>query len=104
MVGRVAGLGEGMDALKGQGKVVAFATTGADRLTLVIFPDDSWGILQNGKVVCVWEPAEAADCIHAFAGMSGATADMLEFDPHMIARLGMVIGPDRKPGAVFSMN
>ena len=93
-----------MDALKGQGKAVAFAMNGRDRLALVIYADDSWGILQNGKMVCVWEPEEAADCIDAFTGMSGITADMLEFDPQMIARLRLVIGPDRVPHAVPVLN
>ena len=93
-----------MDALKGQGRAVAFAMCGLDRLCLVIYPDESWGILQNGKRICVWEPDEAADCIHAFTGMSGLTADMLEFDPHMIARLGLTINSDRNPGASLSLN
>jgi hypothetical protein len=93
-----------MDALKGQGRAVALAMCGLDRLCLVVYADDSWGILQNGKRICVWEPEEAADCIHAFAGMSGVTADMLEFDPQIIARLGLIIGPDRKPPAVLSLN
>jgi hypothetical protein len=36
--------------------------------------------------------------------MSGVTPDMLEFDPQIIARLGLMIGPDRKPPAVLSLN
>jgi hypothetical protein len=62
-----------MDALlKGQGKAVALSERGTDHLSLVVFADESSGIVLNDKLICVWEPQETADCVRTFTAMSNS--------------------------------
>jgi hypothetical protein len=81
-----------MDALKGQGKAVSLITRGADLLCLVVYADDSCGILRNGKLICVWEPHEAADGIRTFTAMSGTTLDALELARRRATESGLYAG------------
>jgi len=86
-----------MDALlKGHGKAVALTERGTDHLSLVVFADESSGILLNEKLICVWEPGESADCLRTFTAMGGSasssaesSADLPQLQSTLAARLSV---------------
>jgi len=57
--------------------VVADFLSGRDRVCLVVYPDESWGILRNGEAVCAYGPHRTAECISTFVRMGGFEASVL---------------------------
>lgn len=55
-----------MDFLKGEGRSILFIERGGGRTELVSYPDESWGIVRNGRTLCTWESAELSDCLGTF--------------------------------------
>jgi hypothetical protein len=56
-----------MDALKGQARTIITLKNPLGSLELVTYLDESWGIVRDGLVFCIWEPAESGDCLRTFA-------------------------------------
>jgi hypothetical protein len=56
-----------MDALKGQARPIVTLKNSLTSFSLVTYADGSWGILRDGAIFCVWEPAESGDCLITYA-------------------------------------
>ena len=55
-----------MDFLKGEGRSILFIERDDGRMDLVSYPDESWGIVRNGRTLCVCECDELTDCLGMF--------------------------------------
>ena len=60
-----------MESMKGEAKPILFFDHGGGRVQLVSFPDESWGIVRQGRTICTWECHELADCLRTFLSMAG---------------------------------
>jgi hypothetical protein len=67
-----------MDGLKGQGTALLWGQRNGKVIALAVYLDESWGIWRDGKALCVWEPAETADCVTTFLRMLGREGDRTE--------------------------
>jgi hypothetical protein len=67
-----------MDGLKGQGTALLWGQRNGQVISLAVYLDESWGIWRDGKALCVWEPAETADCFSTFLRMLGREGDRIE--------------------------
>ena len=64
-----------MDFMKGEGRAILFCRRTGGEVRLVSYPDESWGIVHDGRTVCTWECDELADCLRTFISMAGANPD-----------------------------
>ena len=55
-----------MDFLKGEHRSILFVERDGGRMDLVVYADESLGIVRNGQTLCVWDPRELADCLGVF--------------------------------------
>ena len=66
-----------MGTPKSQGRIVADFLGDLGRVCLVVYPDESWGILRDGETVSTWGPEQTADCVTAFVQMGGFDASVV---------------------------
>jgi len=53
-------------AIKGIGRRFYIVEDGEDIVSLLHYPDGSWGISRNGETIGIWEAAEKETCFTAF--------------------------------------
>jgi hypothetical protein len=64
-----------MDFMKGEGKAILFCRRTGGEVRLVSYPDESWGIVRDGRTICTWECDELVDCLRTFIALAGVNPD-----------------------------